>query len=209
MLRMQHVGGQNVEEKNVRERLLESAARCFLEDDYKSVTTRSIARNAGTTPAMISYYFNSKSGLFEAVIKHYFASIYESLDALGENSSLEEGLKESWLRYFEVMTDKPELPRLMVRALVYKDVPGTEHLVDNVLAGKMTNFCRGLQNFQHQGAIRGGISARRLWVLCAAIAMMPVVFDEIVERLLPGKKETELPEIAVLAAQIISRGLAK
>lgn len=208
-MKMQGARGQIVEEKNVRERLLESAAKCFLEDDYRSVTTRAIAHDAGTTPAMISYYFNSKSGLFEAVIKHYFASIYESLDALGETGSLEEGLKESWLRYYEVMTDKPELPRLMVRALVYKDVPGTEHLVDNVLAGKMTNFCKGVQRYQREGSIPAGVSAKRLWVVCAAIAMMPVVFDDIITRLLPGRKETELSEIALLAGRIISRGLSR
>ncbi|WP_101757432.1 TetR/AcrR family transcriptional regulator [Oceanicoccus sp. KOV_DT_Chl] len=97
-------------ESNVRERILQAAAKCFLENDYKKVTTREIASQANANVAMISYYFGNKSQLFEAVITEYFAEIYQSLDVSGKEASLEDALLESWQVYYSVMMKNPELP---------------------------------------------------------------------------------------------------
>lgn len=47
-----------------REAVLEAARRQFLANGYQSVTMRSIAAEAGVDPALVSYYFGSKSALF-------------------------------------------------------------------------------------------------------------------------------------------------
>src|SRR5919107_1947140 len=48
--------------------ILEAARRRFLADGYDQVTVRAIAAEAGVDPALISYYFGSKKGLFGAAM---------------------------------------------------------------------------------------------------------------------------------------------
>jgi AcrR family transcriptional regulator len=48
--------------------ILEVARRRFLTEGYAAVSLRSIAREAGVDPALVSYHFGSKSGLFAACL---------------------------------------------------------------------------------------------------------------------------------------------
>ncbi|WP_433362110.1 TetR/AcrR family transcriptional regulator [Actinoplanes sp. CA-142083] len=52
-----------------RQLLLEAARRRFAEDGYAATTVREIADDAGVNVALISRYFASKEGLFEACLK--------------------------------------------------------------------------------------------------------------------------------------------
>jgi AcrR family transcriptional regulator len=47
-----------------REAILGAARRQFAEQGYEGATVRAIARDAGVDPALVAYYFGSKSGLF-------------------------------------------------------------------------------------------------------------------------------------------------
>jgi AcrR family transcriptional regulator len=47
-----------------REAILAAARRQFGEQGYEGATMRAIAREAGVDPALVAYYFGSKSGLF-------------------------------------------------------------------------------------------------------------------------------------------------
>lgn len=51
-----------------RQRLLDAARRRFAKDGYTSTTVRDIASDAGVNVALISRYFGSKDGLFEACL---------------------------------------------------------------------------------------------------------------------------------------------
>ena len=47
-----------------REAIIDAARRQFAEQGFDGATMRAIAREAGVDPALVSYYFGSKSGLF-------------------------------------------------------------------------------------------------------------------------------------------------
>jgi AcrR family transcriptional regulator len=51
-----------------REALLDAARRRFARDGYAATTVRDIASDAGVNVALISRYFESKAGLFEACL---------------------------------------------------------------------------------------------------------------------------------------------
>lgn len=53
---------------DLRERILDVAEEQFAKHGFDGVTTRSVAGLAGTTSAMIHYYFNTKRALFDAAI---------------------------------------------------------------------------------------------------------------------------------------------
>ena len=56
-------------EAGKREKLIRAAMELFAEDGYDKVSIRQIAAAAGVNSSMISYYFNGKSGLYEAIVK--------------------------------------------------------------------------------------------------------------------------------------------
>jgi AcrR family transcriptional regulator len=58
---------RNGEDINVRERILDVAEAHFAKRGYEAVATRAVALEAGSTAAMIHYYFNTKRELFDAV----------------------------------------------------------------------------------------------------------------------------------------------
>lgn len=47
-----------------RQAILDAARKQFSEQGYEGATMRAVARDAGVDPALVSYYFGSKSGLF-------------------------------------------------------------------------------------------------------------------------------------------------
>jgi AcrR family transcriptional regulator len=74
-----------------REAILEAARGQFAEQGYEGATMRAIARVAGVDPALVSYYFGSKSGLFVESLRlpvnpadAIEAVLAEGTDGLGE-----------------------------------------------------------------------------------------------------------------------------
>lgn len=63
----------------VRMRLINAAAKLFLKKDFNSVSIREIAEESSTSSAMISYYFKSKNGLFEAMVKYQYDLILKEI----------------------------------------------------------------------------------------------------------------------------------
>jgi TetR/AcrR family transcriptional regulator len=68
--RPRNVGRPNAEsDADVRAALIDAAKQLFLKFGFEKVTAREIAAAAGTTPAMIHYYFENKIGLFRAMLQ--------------------------------------------------------------------------------------------------------------------------------------------
>jgi AcrR family transcriptional regulator len=64
-------------DSDVRSALLDAASRLFLKHGFERVTARQIAVAAGTTPAMIHYYFGNKLGLFRAMLERAIGPVRE------------------------------------------------------------------------------------------------------------------------------------
>ena len=60
-------------------RLLDAASKLFLKHGFDRATARQIAVAAGTTPAMIHYYFGNKLGLFRAMLERAIGPVRELL----------------------------------------------------------------------------------------------------------------------------------
>src|SRR5687768_14099746 len=66
-------------DEDVRSALLDAAGKLFLKHGFERVTARQIAAAAGTTPAMIHYYFTNKLGLFRAMLERAIQPVREAL----------------------------------------------------------------------------------------------------------------------------------
>lgn len=74
-------------EADVRAALIVAAKELFLKFGFEKVTARQIAAAAGTTPAMIHYYFENKIGLFRAMLQDAIEPLSRLLGGAGNAPS--------------------------------------------------------------------------------------------------------------------------
>ncbi len=67
------------------EKILQVASRMFAAKGFANVSVRDICRDAETTAPVIYYYFGSKKGLFDAVVRRQI-SMHEFIEKLSEAS---------------------------------------------------------------------------------------------------------------------------
>ncbi|MBO2640962.1 TetR/AcrR family transcriptional regulator [Shewanella algae] len=75
---MNATAGRPKGHSGARDALIEAARSCFTLKGYERVSTRELARKAGVDAAMIRYYFGSKAGLFEAMVRDTIAPVLEA-----------------------------------------------------------------------------------------------------------------------------------
>ncbi|MGB1239371.1 MAG: TetR/AcrR family transcriptional regulator [Pseudomonadales bacterium] len=136
-------------EKNVRERLLEAAAQCFLDNDYHQVSTRMIAERAGANVSMIRYYFFNKEGLYQETL---LQALQPLLDVLDERI---EGIEPSHLlrECYQLLPQRKGMTKLLLKALCVERGPGRD-VVDKIFA-KIVNhsLCGGAADSRSSDAV--------------------------------------------------------
>ena len=98
---------------DVREQILSAAERLFATQGFAATTVRQLAEEVGVNPAMVHYYFGSKTALLEAVMASVLEPMAGSIAAL--DSSDEFRLEKFTALLFAVMTDHPHMPQLITR----------------------------------------------------------------------------------------------
>jgi len=108
--------GRPQQNLDVRQLLIEHARDLFVVQSYDKVSTRLIADRAGVNIAMIRYYFGSKAGLFEAMLRETLRPMQLQMQRL-----VEEGSHESFLdlmrTYYKEMVKVPKFPRLLAQVM--------------------------------------------------------------------------------------------
>ncbi len=112
---------------DIREKLLEVSANLFLEKDFHSVSVRELAQEANTTSAMISYYFSSKHGLFEEMIKHEYGKILAVLDEIMFQQELL-NFTDIISHVMQVYGNNPNMPKFIIKTLLYRQGPGSQFM---------------------------------------------------------------------------------
>lgn len=95
---MKATAGRPKGHSGARDALIEAARSCFTVKGYERVSTRELARKAGVDAAMIRYYFGSKAGLFEAMVRDTIAPVLEAFkhyNAAQSHQSTSEGSANS------------------------------------------------------------------------------------------------------------------
>jgi AcrR family transcriptional regulator len=79
------------------EEFLATALNLFAERNFASVTIKDIAEHLGVNTALIYYYFDSKTDLFQASIEHAVAGAFENVRALDNKSADPATIIAAWL----------------------------------------------------------------------------------------------------------------
>lgn len=162
----------------VRARLLQAALDCFLADDYHRVTTRMIAERAGANVSMIRYYFGSKEGLYEEMIRDTMAPLLDALD--GPLLASVGGLADYLGLYYRTMTGRPEFPKLILKVLALNQGPG-RRFIQQLLERGRTGGARSLSRLKADGKIEAGVDPDIMRLAFVSLAMTPMLLKDIFE----------------------------
>lgn len=191
--------------ESVRDRLLKAALDCFLADDYHRVTTRLIADRAGANVSMIRYYFGSKEGLYEEMIRETLTPMLTVLD--GPMLSSVSGFSGYLRLYYDTMTARPEFPRLILKVLALNQGPG-RRFIQQLLERGRTRGARRVTDLKARGQIAPETDPDILRLAFVSLAMTPVLLKDIFEDQMGRPMDAAfLDALAAFNGHLISAGL--
>jgi len=190
----------------VRARLLKAALECFLADEYHRVTTRLIAEKADTNISMIRYYFGSKEGLYEEMIRHTLSPLLDVLD--GQMLSSVEGFKDYLRLYYDTMIKRPEFPKLILKVLALNQGPG-RRFIQQLLERGRTRGARKVAELKSHRQIAASVDPDVLRMAFVSLAMTPMLLKDIFEKQMGRAMDAAFIEnLASFNGRLLSAGLA-
>ncbi|MGN6151669.1 MAG: TetR/AcrR family transcriptional regulator [Lysobacteraceae bacterium] len=107
---------------DLRGRLLDAAVGRFARDGIAGSSLRDIARDAGTTPALVHYYFGNRDALLEAVIEERLMPVMQTLrmPVLAAGDDLRAIVRGFVRAVLGLAMAHPWLPQLWVREVLHE-----------------------------------------------------------------------------------------
>ncbi len=101
-----------------RDRLLKSALKIFSQKGFALASIREIAKDSGTTLPSIYYYFGSKEGLYQELMRVHFSILDSVIEKQPKTGSVRERIKSLFISIYCIMIKDVEFIRLM-RIITY------------------------------------------------------------------------------------------
>lgn len=158
-------------DKEVRTRLMDAAAELFLEKDFYSVSLREIAKRAETTSAMINYYFKSKHGLFEEMIKCEYGKILHLIMS-NLDSDVAIDYVEIIRTMFRIYRENPGMPPFLLKSLSFQQGPGSQFLIDSFRFEKQVVKQR-TDELKAQGVVKQEVESEIIRILLMCVTLLP------------------------------------
>lgn len=190
----------------LRARLLQAAQDCFLSDDYHSVSTRLIAERAGANVSMIRYYFGSKEGLYEEMIRETLAPLLAVLDGPLLDSA--HGFTHFLHLYYDTMATRPEFPRLILKVVALNHGPG-RRFIQQLLERGRTQGARRLAALTADGQVVPGVDPDILRMAFVSLAMTPMLLKDVFEEQMERPMDADfLRRLASFNGHLFAAGLS-
>jgi TetR/AcrR family transcriptional regulator len=169
----------------VRDALLEHARRLFLRHGFADVGTRRIAAAAGTTPAMIRYYFKDKLGLYRAMIEEAMRPVQAELQrAVAAPAGAPLDVETILRLYMEMLAANRWLPALIVHEVLDEGGQLREQFIANFAGRIAPMLVQVLRREQSQGTMRPDVEPELAAVSAISLCVFPFVSLPITGRVL-------------------------
>jgi AcrR family transcriptional regulator len=160
----------------VREKLLDHARDLFLQHGFGNVSMRRIAVAAGTTPAMIHYYFGDKLGLYRAMIESAMQPLIDNVQRLGQASGDEApGLEAVMRAYMRMIAANPWFPALIIQEVLAQNGRLRGEVIERFAGKTAPALVTVLWREREQGKLRGDIDPRFAAVSLLSLCVFPFV----------------------------------
>jgi len=166
-----------------RGKLIRAANKLFVAYDYDKVSIRAIAAEAEVDSALIRYYFQSKLGLFTAMMQEAAAPVLAQFNKLSR-STTNDGANELMSTYYQVMSRNPDFPKLIFKIASMPEGAQNKDL-KNILTGilKPKNV-KLFSTMQEQGLLREGVDPLCLHISFFSMMVFPFLMPELFKKTL-------------------------
>ena len=136
-------------------RLLEAGRRLFATGGFEGTSVRALTREAGANLGAITYHFETKEALYQAVLERVLSPVRTRLERLGDSSLPAPELLELFVRgMFQHLRENKDIPRFFVQEIVLGEVPSPPILnTVQTVAGTLAGI---LEDGQREGTVVGG-----------------------------------------------------
>jgi AcrR family transcriptional regulator len=172
----------------VRADLLAAAREAFAARGYAAVSLRDVARRAGTTAAMVHYYFGDKDGLFAALLEEalavLLARVRSELAARAASGAGGAPLDVFFEVAQQALGAAPWIPQLIVREVLGERARFRERFVASY-ARPMSQLLRGaLREEIAAGRLRADLDVELAFVSLLGLGAFPFIAQPVLERAL-------------------------
>jgi TetR/AcrR family transcriptional regulator len=173
---------------DVRADLLAAAAAAFGARGFAAVSLRDVAKRAGTTAAMVHYYFGDKDGLFAALLEDALGSVLARVRSGLAARAAAGGAAASLDVFFDVAQEAlgaaPWIPQLIVREVLSAGAPFRERFIESY-AIPMSGLLRSaLRDEISAGRLRGDLDVDLAFGSLLGLAAFPFIAQPVLERAL-------------------------
>jgi AcrR family transcriptional regulator len=192
-------------EPGTRERLLETASHLFAEKGYASTSVREIVARAGVSKPVLYYYFQSKEGLYYAILK-WGAEVQKKIidDVFEASGTVQDRIIFLYRRIYEEIQAYQGLYK-MIHGLIYGPPQGAPGYDFPIYHRQMFN---AVKRICFEGLSSGEIKKTDADVDEVAFLVLSLIdFSLNLEKIQPELADPQRPErLLRLAFHGISRG---
>jgi len=181
-----------------RQQLLRVAASVFAQYGYDGTTTAALAAAAGITEPLLYRHFESKRGLFAAIVEdllEQLATRWEELFAATDDPV--EQVRMATRQYARVLGEKPDFYRLLNGAILTCQDPAVLELIRKYYEKTEQEITRMLKLGQDRGVFRTDIPVVSLAWMMIDLGIGYAIQET---KLWPGRFNPEVFTTAVLSA---------
>lgn len=173
------------------------------------MTTRQLAAAAGTSPAMVHYYFGDKLGLYRAMLEDAFEPLSASLERIRGPSQNESVDLASLLRtYMGILGANPWVPALIVQEVLAEGGKFRPQFIEHFAGRFAPLFVEALRREQARGTVRADVDARLAAVSAISLCVFPFLSLPVTSRVLGLSVEGDaLERLATHTTRVLLRGI--
>ena len=158
----------------MREKLLDCARDLFLRHGFGEVSMRRIAAAAGTTPAMIHYYFGDKLGLYRAMTEAAVQPLIDAVQRLGAaTGAAGPGLEQVMRAYMQMVAANPWFPTLIIQEVLAQNGHMRGEFIERFAARTAPALVAVLRREREQGRLRHDIDPQFAAVSMLSLCVFP------------------------------------
>ena len=142
---------------DTRDRLIRAGRKLISRKGFEGASVRALTEEAGANLGAVTYHFESKEKLYQAILEDVLGPIREHLEMLKSMPFSAPQRLEFFIRgMFQHLQENPDMPRLMVQEIVLGEDPSPQILETvKVVVSVLTGI---IQEGQAVGTIRQGDS---------------------------------------------------
>lgn len=184
---------------DLRVRILDAAIALIATRGYHATPLSAIAARARVTPALVHYYFGSKSALLDRVIEERVAPVFAQATAPARAALAGAPLDfaAQMDAYITTLSANPWLPQLLAREVLSEGGALRERFVRQFagpLAGAMPDRVAQAQKL---GLVRADLDPRLITLSLMSLLVFPIVAAPVWRRVLPFADSEVTPQALV------------